>query len=135
MAGGGSSTGSDQNRISAFLDAQAAEAGAARNTLLAYGRDLLDFGDWLAGQDLNLLTVPREGIEDYLAHCDAQGLSRATRARRLSSIRQFTRFALDEGWREDDPAGRISGPGRVQRLPGCQHHGDQRPGQILADRQ
>lgn len=117
MAGGGSSMGSDKNRISAFLDAQAAEAGAARNTLLAYGRDLLDFGDWLAGQDLNLLTVPREGIEDYLAHCDAQGLSRATRARRLSSIRQFTRFALDEGWREDDPAGRISGPGRAQRLP------------------
>ena len=33
----------DYRAISAFLDAQAAEAGAARNTLLAYGRDLWGF--------------------------------------------------------------------------------------------
>jgi site-specific recombinase XerD len=34
--------------ISAFLEAQAAERDAARNTLLAYGRDLKDFAG-LAG--------------------------------------------------------------------------------------
>ncbi|WP_028717577.1 site-specific tyrosine recombinase XerD [Paracoccus sp. J39] len=107
----------DQGRISAFLDAQAAEAGAARNTLLAYGRDLKDFAGWLAARGGSLLTVTRDGIEDYLLHCDAQGLSRATRARRLSAIRQLFRFALEEDWREDDPACRISGPGRMQRLP------------------
>ena len=107
----------DARRVSAFLEAQAAEAGAARNTLLAYGRDLNDFIAWLTDRGEGLLTVSRDGVEDYLTHCDDQGLSRATRARRLSSIRQFTRFALDEGWREDDPAGRISGPGRAQRLP------------------
>ncbi|QRZ12203.1 tyrosine recombinase [Paracoccus methylovorus] len=112
-----SERGSDRGRISAFLDAQAAEAGAARNTLLAYGRDLRDFTDWLAARNESLQTVLREGIEDYLSYCDAQGLSRATRARRLSAIRQLMRFSLEEGWREDDPAGRISGPGRSQRLP------------------
>ncbi|SMO49360.1 tyrosine recombinase [Paracoccus laeviglucosivorans] len=107
----------DRRRISAFLDAQAAEAGAARNTLLAYGRDLADFSAWLVGHDSDLLQVSRDQIEDYLVYCDAQGLSRATRARRLSAIRQLTRFALEEGWREDDPAGRIAGPGRAKRLP------------------
>lgn len=107
----------DGRAISAFLDAQAAEAGLARNTLLSYGRDLGDFADWLAAHGTGLTDVTREEIEDYLAFCDAQGLSSATRARRLSSIRQFTRFALEEGWREDDPAIRISGPGRAQRLP------------------
>lgn len=108
--------GADLRRISTFLDAQAAEAGAARNTLLGYGRDLRDFVDWMpAGQDL--VTISREGIEDYLQFCDAQGLSRATRARRLSSIRQIMRFAQQEAWRDDDPAVRIRGPGRAQRLP------------------
>jgi hypothetical protein len=34
--------GRDSDWISAFLEAQAAERGAARNTLLAYGRDLKD---------------------------------------------------------------------------------------------
>lgn len=107
----------DLRRISAFLDAQAAESGAARNTLLAYGRDLRDFCEWMVRADHSLQDVTRDGIEDYLSHCDAQGLSRATRARRLSSIRQIMRFAQDEGWRQDDPAVRISGPGRAKRLP------------------
>lgn len=107
----------DHNAIGAFLDAQAAEAGAARNTLLAYGRDLRDLSDWLSGRGLSMAALTREQVEDYLTHCDAQGLSRATRARRLSAIRQFTRFALEEGWRDDDPAIRIAGPGRAKRIP------------------
>lgn len=109
--------GGDARRISAFLDAQAAEAGAARNTLLAYGRDLADFADYLAGAGQDLLGMTRDTIHDYLSQCEAQGLSRATRARRLSAIRQLTRFALEENWRDDDPAGRIAGPGRAKRLP------------------
>lgn len=103
--------------ISTFLDALAAEADAARNTRLAYGRDLLDFTGWSAGMGLDLATLDRAAIEDYLVFCDAQGLSKATRARRLSSIRQLFRFAFEEGWRADNPALRISGPGRAQRLP------------------
>lgn len=103
--------------ISTFLDARVAELGAARNTQLAYGRDLVDFADWLGRRGLGLGTAGREAVEDYLVHCDAQGLSKATRARRLSSIRQLYRFAFEEGWRGDNPALRLSGPGRAQSLP------------------
>lgn len=107
----------DARRIAAFLDAQAAESGAARNTLLAYGRDLRDFAAFCAARNTALTEVGRDGIEHYLARAEAEGLSRATRARRLSAIRQFTRFALSEGWRSDDPALRIAGPGRAENLP------------------
>ncbi len=107
----------DLRRISSFLEAAAAEGGAARNTLLAYGRDLRDFAGWLAGHGRDLGAARREDIEDYLSDCDRHGLSRATRARRLSAIRQWMRLALDEGWRDDDPAARLAGPGRSQRLP------------------
>ena len=103
--------------ISAFLDAQAAEANAARNTLLAYGRDLKDFAEWAARRHLGFDSLPRAAVEDYLIGCEAEGLSKATRARRLSAIRQMFRFAHDEGWRPDNPALRISGPGAIQRLP------------------
>lgn len=103
--------------ISAFLDAQAADTGAARNTLLAYGRDLVDYADWLGRKGGDLATADRDTVETYLIHCDARGLAKATRARRLSSIRQLYRFAFDEGWRGDNPALRITGPGKVQRLP------------------
>ena len=104
--------------ISTFLDAQAAEANAARNTLLAYGRDLKDFLDWSARRGLGLESLPKSAVEDYLVCCEAEGLSKATRARRLSAIRQLFRFAHDEGWRSDNPALRIKGPGASKRLPG-----------------
>ena len=102
--------------ISTFLEAQAAELGAATNTLLAYGRDLKDFAEWLEGRG-DFDTASRDDVEAYLIHCDAQGLAKSTRARRLSAIRQLYRFAFEEGWRTDNPAIQITGPGRDQRLP------------------
>ncbi|MEF3047649.1 site-specific tyrosine recombinase XerD [Pseudotabrizicola sp. L79] len=110
--------------ISTFLEAQAAELDAARNTRLAYGRDLKDFTEWLAHRGGHFATAGRDEVEAYLVSCDANGLSKATRARRLSSIRQLFRFAHDEGWRDDNPAIRIKGPGAVQRLPKTLSHDD-----------
>jgi integrase/recombinase XerD len=107
----------DQHWISAFLEAQAAELGAARNTLLAYGRDLKDFEGWLAHRKLGFAGLSQDDVEAYLIFCDAQGLARATRARRLSAIKQLFRFAFEEGWRSDNPALQISGPGRDKKLP------------------
>lgn len=104
--------------ISAFLEAQAAELGAARNTLLAYGRDLKDFADWLNHRKMDFAQAQQNDVEGYLIACDAQGLSKATRARRLSAIRQLYRFAHEDGWRKDNPALRLKGPGRDMRLPG-----------------
>lgn len=103
--------------VSTFIDAQAAERDAARNTLEAYGRDLLDFAHWLETQSAHFETVDRAMIEAYLIHQEAQGLAVSTRARKLSSIRQLYRFAYEEGWRDDNPAMRIPGPGRAKRLP------------------
>jgi integrase/recombinase XerD len=103
--------------IATFLEAQAAENDAARNTRLAYGRDLADFALWLDRCGLALATTGKEDVVAYLVFCEAQGLARATRARRLSSVRQMFRFAYEEGWRKDDPALQLKGPGRAQRLP------------------
>lgn len=103
--------------ISSFLDAQAAELGASQNTLLAYGRDLKDFTGWLERKGQDLDSASRTDVEAYLTDCDTQGLSAATRARRLSAIKQIYRFAFEEGWRADNPAIEIRGPGRAKKLP------------------
>lgn len=110
--------------ISGFLDAQAAERGASENTRLAYGRDLMHFADWLADQGSQFATCDRAGIEAYLATLEAEGLAISTRARRLSSIKQLYRFAYEEGWRADNPAQRIPGPGKPRRLPGSLTRGE-----------
>ncbi len=103
--------------IDPFLEAIRAERGAARNTRAAYARDLADFARWLTTAGTDLERAARTDIEDYIAHLAAAGSSEATRARRLSAIRQLYRFVLSEGWREDDPAARISGPKLTRKLP------------------
>lgn len=103
--------------VQAFLEAQAAELDAATNTQLAYARDLQDFSDWLSARSGHFATAAQTDVEGYLIHCDVQGLAKSTRARRLSAIRQLYRFAFEEGWRSDNPAIKIRGPGRDKRLP------------------
>ncbi len=103
--------------VPVFLEALAAERGAAQNTLAAYQRDLDHAATWLASEGSDLASADQARIEAYLVHCDAQGLSRATRARRLSALKQLYRFAFEEGLRSDNPALQIAGPGRDKRLP------------------
>ena len=107
----------DHNWIALYAEAQAAELGAAENTRLSYGRDLLGFSEWLAQNNGSFETAQRADIEAYLVACEAEGLAQSTRARRLSSIKQLYRFAFEEGWRTDNPSLQIRGPGRSKRLP------------------
>ena len=103
--------------ISSFLDAQAADLGSAQNTLEAYGRDLKDFLMFLEQKGSSFKTASRSLVEGYLVYCEAQGLAAATKARRLSSIKQLYRFAFEEDLRRDNPAIQVRGPGKDKRLP------------------
>lgn len=103
--------------ISAFLEAQVAELGASENTRLAYATDLKNFTGWLERADTDFESVTRDQIESYLIDCEAEGLALSTRARRLSSIKQLFRFAFEEGWRAENPAIQIEGPGKEKKLP------------------
>ncbi len=111
-------SGASGTWIEPFLEALGAERGAAANTLAAYRRDLEHFSFWLRARGADPHGAGRPEIEGYLAGLESAGLAPATRARRLSAIRQFYRFVLSEGWRADDPAARIDGPRPGRKLPG-----------------
>ena len=100
-----------------FLEAQAAERGAALNSLLAYRRDLTDYLAHLRAKGRDPESATRGEIEAYLIACEAAGLAASTRARRLAAIRGLYRFAYDEGLRQDDPSIRITGPAKPKSLP------------------
>ena len=100
-----------------FLEAIQAEHNAAENTVLAYHRDLEKFTGYLADRARDPATADRDDIESYLVMLTAEGMSAATRARHLSAIRQFYRFAFEEGWRGDNPAARVKSPTARKQLP------------------
>jgi integrase/recombinase XerD len=107
---------SDDRLIGLFLDMLAAERGAGKNTLAAYGRDLADFTDYLAGGP-SVATATTDDIRGYLGDLASRGMQPATVARRLSAIRQLYRFLYAEGQRKDDPAAVLEGPKRARTLP------------------
>ncbi len=112
----------DYREIENFIDAQVAERNAAENTQNSYRRDLRNFADFARGVDApsgarGLMAIDRAGIEAYLIHCTDIGLAASTRARRLSAIKSFYRFAFEEDLRADHPALQIRGPGRMKSLP------------------
>ena len=100
-----------------FLDMIAAERGAARNTLDAYGRDLADYLGFLAACGDHPARVETARVRDYLAKLERDGLKPASAARRLSAVRQFHRFLFAEGHRPTDPTTVLEGPRRGRPLP------------------
>ncbi|HEY1414962.1 MAG TPA: site-specific tyrosine recombinase XerD [Caulobacteraceae bacterium] len=103
--------------VEAFLEMMAAERGASRNTLAAYGADLADLSGFLSGRGQDLARAAPEDIEAWFQALGEKGLAPSTAARRRVSVRQFYRFALGEGWREDDPSRRVVAPRLGRPLP------------------
>ena len=108
---------SSERLTALYLDMLAAERGAGKNTLAAYGRDLTDFAEHLAGTGRSIATASTEDLRAYLGALARRGMTAATVARRLSAIRQLYRFLYAEGQRKDDPAAVLEGPKRVRALP------------------
>ncbi|MFT3988012.1 site-specific tyrosine recombinase XerD [Aestuariivirga sp.] len=100
-----------------FLEMMAAERGAAKNTLAAYGRDLDDYDAFLTRAGKSLKQASPDHIRDYMAELDTQGMARSTAARKLSAIRQFHRFLLGDGLSPDNPATAIDSPRIGRPLP------------------
>ncbi len=112
-------TGEDACAIERFLEAMAAEAGASRNTLLAYGTDLRGASAALEGR---LAVADAEALGRLGEQW--QSLARATIARKAAALRRFYGFLLEEGVRADDPSAALP-RGPVRRpLPKILGHGE-----------
>lgn len=103
--------------VAAFLEMLASERGAARNTLDAYRRDLDGFEAFLTDRSRPLRATTRADIAAFMAGLGREGLAPASRARRLSAIRQLFKFLEAEGLLADNPAAGTKAPRRARPLP------------------
>lgn len=100
-----------------FLEMLSAERGLAQNSLLAYRNDLADFSGFLTGRGDDAETVGIDALRLYMQGLSDQGMTAATAARRLSALRQFFKFLVQENIRKDDPAALLDAPKRARALP------------------
>jgi integrase/recombinase XerD len=119
MAPHNQTVGDDLALIGRFLEMMAAEAGAARNSLMAYRSDLMAASSVLKGQLANA-----SASDLIVASATWEELARASVARKSSVLRRFFSFLIDEGMRADDPSSALPRPGTARRLPKTLPHGD-----------
>ncbi len=95
----------------------AAERGAARLTLSAYRADLLDLSRFLAAGATSLEAANETRLHAYLAAAATAQLAPRSLARRISAMRQFYRFLVVDGVRQDDPTVGLDTPRLGRPLP------------------
>jgi integrase/recombinase XerD len=100
-----------------FLEMLSAERGLAQNSLLAYRNDLADFSGFLTGRNENPETVGSDALRLYMQGLSDEGMTASTASRRLSALRQFFKFLVQETIRKDDPAALLDAPKRARPLP------------------
>jgi integrase/recombinase XerD len=99
-----------------FHEMLTAERNASANTIDAYRRDLQDAADAMRTKG-DLADASVETLRGYLESLSRQKLAPATAARRLSALRQYFKFLVNEGLRKDDPTAALDAPKRGRPLP------------------
>lgn len=112
-----------QDKLEFYLNHLRAEKGASVLTLAGYRTDLLQVYEYLAEvMNISMEEIPagvitHRNVRDYLAYMQHNGLSRATIARKLASLRSFVKFLCREGILENNPIAAVATPKQDKKLP------------------
>jgi integrase/recombinase XerD len=100
-----------------FLDHLRVSKNCSVHTISAYERDLRQFESLLAERNLSMAVASEEHIRDFLKQLRDREQKTTSIARKISAIRQFYKFLIQENRIEDDPSLFIESPPASQKLP------------------
>lgn len=99
--------------VGRYLDQLAASASA--HTLRSYGSDLAQLAEVCDSRGVE--SAAAVSAEDVRAFLRKMAPGAATRARKLSAVRSFTRFLLEIGEAQEDPCANLRAPFKRRDLP------------------
>jgi integrase/recombinase XerD len=107
-----------ESTIHVFLSYLRVEKGLAQNTILAYGRDLKRFAEFLRKRHKQRMEdVTREDVVDFLSSLYKEKLDSRSVARYLVSLRGLYKFGMMEGTVDTDPTENLESPKVRSSLP------------------
>jgi integrase/recombinase XerD len=105
------------NGAEEYLSWLAVEKGRARNTLVAYRRDIAVWERWAIESGIDPVRAGTDAIERHLSELRSQGRNPASMARSTTALRGLFRFLLSEGAIGGDPTVDVRSPRLPRRLP------------------
>lgn len=101
-----------------FLNYLFVERGLAKNTILAYQRDLAQYIRYCSKRKISDAShIKRQDITDYMQKQKAKGLSTGSICRSLAAVRMFHRFLVRERLSREDPTHLVETPKMWKRMP------------------
>lgn len=87
------------------------------HTLIAYRQDLNQFNEFLAADELDVITISHRDVRSWMLALMEQGSEAKTVNRKLSVLRSFYKFLQREDLRSNNPMIHIKAPKIPKRLP------------------
>ncbi|MEN9678981.1 MAG: hypothetical protein RLZ57_110 [Actinomycetota bacterium] len=99
-----------------FLDYLAIEKGAAKNTIVAYRRDLNRYEQWLESRNVDLSRIDENIIREYSRFLSELKLKPSSIERNFSAIRSLHKY-LSKEFNQLDPTDALPETKQSKRLP------------------
>jgi integrase/recombinase XerD len=104
--------------IDEFMNYLSVERGLAKNTLIAYRRDLEKYIDYLSQKSIKTAEgVNRGHVSNFMFDLKKHEMSATTICRNLAAVKMFHRFLVRENLAKDDPTTLVDTPKLWQRIP------------------
>ena len=103
--------------IREFLTYCRVEKGLAANSVESYSTDLARLSDWTTKNDLDLWTLSRPDLREWLIDLGTEKLSENSKRRLISAVRGFYKFLMFDGHVTKNPAEDLVAPQKGVYLP------------------
>ena len=107
----------ERNLIGEYLSYLKVERGLSANSIEAYERDLRRLSAWTSKNGLELISLTRLELREWLIDLSRCKLSESSKRRLVSSIRGFYKFLMIDGHIKISPAEDIAAPQKGFYLP------------------
>jgi len=107
----------ERNLIGEYLSYLKVERGLSANSIEAYERDLRRLSAWTSKNGLELISLTRLELREWLIDLSRGELSESSKRRLVSSIRGFYKFLMIDGHIKISPAEDIAAPQKGFYLP------------------
>lgn len=108
---------STRNLIREYLSYCRVEKGLAANSIDSYSTDLGKLSEWVGKNHLDLLTLSRTDLREWLMDLSARKLSENSKRRIISAVRGFYKFLMFDGHVTKNPAEDLVSPQKGVYLP------------------
>ena len=104
-------------QVDKFLFFLKVELNYSELTIKSYQLDLTDFFEYIESKKIKYLTITNHDVRGYLKYLDSCNLKNSTISRRISTLRTFYNYLVDENIVENNVFHNVKNPKLEKKLP------------------